>query len=551
MRKAILVLFFLISLVFVFAAPGEVIPYGDSFYDDIDTLFILNGQTIPSASRPWTKAEARNELAKLDRDSLDSRLTGLLARVESVIEDGASSELKLEIALAPQVYIHTNEEFSNEDLWIFDYNRRSPFLTGSLDAYSGGFASHTELSLGMGRVTASDVDNADELIRLDSFPVDVSGRPRVTTSEIYSVLIRFNLPLGSGFRDSEVQTPRTAWITYSWKNGSIGVYKSKKSWGETALGNFVYDPHVSTYNYLSLKVFNSIFSFDYSIMAPYSYLGGSANSYEMQYPRLFLSHRLQAQISRRFSVAASENVMYWLRDGLESAFINPALIYHNNIENNIFNALAHVELEYVPVNGMRVYFQFGLDQGSVPLFEKPEDEDQAMGFLFGAHYMCLTEKGIADAFLEAAYVTPAMYRRGAQCPDFILADLTVVNDGSYTMVPILTFMGFPYGGDMFAVKAGAGYRAGSLGVSASAAYILHGEQSAYANVEGRTGFALTGNPSSSVLVEIETKYSLTLFDRLPANLSASVAGVFNEKVGFDLQIAVGFSTSYGLSILEK
>ena len=72
MRRVLLFFVLFVSIVSaVVALPGEVIPFGSSFYDDVDMLFVLNGQTIPSSSRPWTIAEAENELSKIDPSSLN------------------------------------------------------------------------------------------------------------------------------------------------------------------------------------------------------------------------------------------------------------------------------------------------------------------------------------------------------------------------------------------------------------------------------------------------------------------------------------------------
>ena len=86
-RLALLLVLFVLAASLLSALPGEVIPFGSSFYDDVDMLFVLNGQTIPSASRPWTIAEAENELSKIDPSSLTgiTYLSFLIVTICSII----------------------------------------------------------------------------------------------------------------------------------------------------------------------------------------------------------------------------------------------------------------------------------------------------------------------------------------------------------------------------------------------------------------------------------------------------------------------------------
>ena len=541
-KRFIASLVILIIASFVFCSPGEVIPIGDQFYDIIDALFVLNGQTVPSGSRPWTKAEAESELSKLDRTAMSDAVSDIYLQVAGCLENDGST-VRVGLTLSPEIYVHTNEEFNTEDNWPFDYNRRSQILVPSIDISVGGFSFHTELSFGVGRASAED--EFGHYGNLESFPVDVSDRLLVLSSGLYSPIFRSNIPKSS---ESEVQTPLFAWLTYAWDNGSVGFYKTKKEWGITKLGNYIYDKHVSSYSYVSAKFFNRVVNLDFSIMFPYSYLGGSAKSYEMEYQRVFLSHRLQFQILKNLSVALSENVMYWLKDGFEPLFANPALIYHNNVEDNLFNALAHLEFEFVPLRGLRIYSQIGVDQGSVPGFEDASQEDLAAGLTIGGEYFFLLNGGIASIELEGAMVTPAMYRRGAQYPDFIIADNTIINDNNYTMIPFFTYMGFPCGGDVHAARMGFSYRKGSLNSFFSSTLIWKGEQSFMTPMAGHSTFELTGDVKFYTILESGIEYRMCLAERFPICLKTVIDGVFDPDQGFDIQVTVGASVNVSGSI---
>lgn len=537
-RLGVSFVFAMLAMAVLFSLPGEVIPFGSSFYDDIDMLFVLNGQTIPSASRPWTVAEAENELSKIDSSSLNGTTRNLYDKILSFIKRDYDASVSLTVDLSPEIYVHTNQDFNTDDWWVYNYEKRKQFAILNLDAATGGFHAHMELNFGLGRAASNDtLETFDH--DLDSFPVDMTTRKYVVSSGNYSPYFRFNFPKSG---EAEVTTPTIAWFTYAWKNGSVGFYKSKKEWGKTSIGNYIYDSHISAYNYLSAKFFNRIFSFDYTVMFPSSYLGGSAKSYQIEYQCLFLSHRLQIQILKNLNLTMSENVMYWLKDGLEPLFVNPAVFFHSNVQDNLFNALAHVELEYVPIKGLRIYSQLGVDQGSIPGFEDVATEDLAAGLTIGAEYYFALSGGIAGVNLEGAFVTPAMYRRGGQYPDFIIADVSTVNmPNDYYTLPFVTAMGFPYSGDTLAVKAGCDYRIGTLKCSLSSLFMWKGELTVTDPKTRIMGFELTGDITFSNTTSLTAEYGFTLFNRFPVKATATISSVYNQSRGFDVQLTLGAS----------
>ena len=539
MRRVLLffVLFVLIVSAVV-ALPGEVIPFGSSFYDDVDMLFVLNGQTIPSASRPWTIAEAENELSKIDTTSLNGITRSLYDKALSLIRRDYKASISLTVDLSPEIYAHTNQEFNTDDWWVYNYEKRNQFAILSMNAATGGFHAHTELNFGLGRAASNDILATFEN-NLDSFPMDMTTRKYVVSSDVYSPYFRFNFPKSG---EAEVTTPTIGWLTYAWENGSVGFYKSKKEWGKTSIGNYIYDSHISAYSYLSAKFFNKKFSFDYTIMIPSSFLGGSAKAYQIEYQCLFLSHRLQIQIRKNLNLAMSENVIYWLKDGLEPLFINPAVFFHSNVQDNLFNALAHVELEYVPINGLRIYSQLGVDQGSMPFFEKAGTEDLAAGLTVGAEYLFPLYGGIAGANFEGAFVTPAMYRRGGQYPDFIIADVSTINiPGDYYTLPFVTAMGFPYSGDTLALRIGCDYKKNSLKCSLFSLLMWKGEQTILKPKTETTGLELTGNITFGGVTSVSAEYGFILLGRFPTKATATLSGIYNPDRGFDIQLSVGMS----------
>ena len=78
---------------FAFAAPDqqesrisqESFPLGSSFYGDMDLLYLVTGKGTASNARPWTKAEARIILSRIER--------GGLAPVAAKLYDSLAAQL--------------------------------------------------------------------------------------------------------------------------------------------------------------------------------------------------------------------------------------------------------------------------------------------------------------------------------------------------------------------------------------------------------------------------------------------------------------------------
>ena len=538
-----------------YSGAGEVIPVGSRIYDLFDSLFILCGRTSPSSSRPWTVAEARSELSKIDRSSIGGYAGRLYDEISEAVSETGAYGISVDFSLNPEVYIHTNGDFCLEQDWNFGYVDRSPLAYVGIDARHKGFGFHMELSYGQSRAGSGDT-----MVSLRSYVEDVLGKQfcgvgaaedehgysgdfgdiRVTSeSAVYGSGFVFN---GTGPTDLEM--PREAFLTYAWDGVSVGIYRGRKVWGRSKLGNFVYDAHVERYNYISLKTFNLKFSFDFTVMAPEVYLNGTSDTRDYgPVRRFFLSHRLEYQTRDNIKFAFSENVMYLATYFTDFQFMNPAFLYHNNINSGQFNALAHVEFEYAPCAGVQVYAQLGVDQGSVPFFEDSSTEDLAAGLTIGAQYMFAAFDGLMDLNLEAVYVTPAMYRRDA--PDFIIAAESRISEG-YQAIPTFTYIGFKYGGDTLGFRLDAGFRKDSVSLYAAQSVIFKGEFGLYDKYRPGmfTKDFLTGDVSVISITDIGAGYSFSAFGLFDCRAFADVC-LISAGNAFDLQIALGLKTNYG------
>lgn len=537
-----------------YVGAGEVIPVGSELYDYFDNLFLLCGHSSPSASRPWTTAEARCELSKIDGSSLGGQALELFRTISSAISEKEGPGIFVEASVSPEAYAHSNEGFSLEDDWNYGYVRRNPFGYLGMNAYHQGFFCHMELTYGPSRASASD-----SFVTLEDYVTgmgkpyqgvgsieDECGYPGflknvrvVSRSSIYGPGLSFN---AGGSVDNEV--PRAAYLTYAGDGFSIGAYRSQKTWGLSKLGNFVFDDHIDRYNHISAKVFNKRFAFDFTIMFPEPYIGGDNGTEDYgEKRRYFLAHRLDLQIKDNLRLALSENVMYLTHHFADFQYMNPATIFHSNLNSSQFNALAHVELEYSPAARVRLYAQLGIDQGSMPFFEDASKEDQAFGCTLGAEYAIGTSGGgLVDLNMEAVYASPALYRRDA--PDFVITNSSQISDG-YRGIPFFTYIGFKYGGDTLGCRFDADYRVSSLRLHASQTVLLKGGFGLYDKYTAGmfVGKFMTDGIELISISNARLEYSFQMLEKHPCKAFADICFIHRDS-GSDFQLACGIKASF-------
>lgn len=437
----------LLLLAGAFASDGRVLPPGDGAYKDMEKLFLLEGKAGIQSSRPWSQAEARSMLARFDKGSLEGLSLALYERIEEKL--GAADSLRVSLSVSPEIYAHANEEeFCVPLLWFYGFERRRPFALLSLSAGIGPFATYSELSYGWGRITNKDsfreYSGGIGAVVEEGTTIHLLDR-----SDIYSRRFLFNFPAVDMLH---LETPGRTAVSLGWRNFYLGFHKDPMSWGRSRIGNFVFDGHVSDKSYLVFKAFNGKFGFDYVVYLPEADPCEANQNDHKGRTRLMLAHMLSWNILENLSLNVSENVM-WNFTVPELRFLNPAYVYHNLNNSEVLNAIAHLEVEYVPIPSLRLYGQFVLDQATAPT----EDNSQpaAWGLLLSAGCLLPLGRGsMLDIHLEGAYTTPFLYRR--QGVDFLVFSRHAINK-PYGKYSEHTYLGFPYGGDSIALEAGLEY----------------------------------------------------------------------------------------------
>ncbi len=583
---SILTLLILLTNLFAFSTTSNQLPFvesgvlipiesktvGNSIYAKMEALFIMAGKGVPSTSRPWTVAQARNELliinpselnpselnpSELNPSKLHKEALNLYNELYTYLFTEDKNTLSLTATISPETYLHTNTQYNREEYWQYGYEKRNHIASIVIDNSTHGIYGHLELSLGKGMIAADDTTSAITIKQyVESLGKTWGGIGTLIATEEgnthkvianqknYSEHFSFNIP---SISNADINVPRRAYLNWANTFMTIGIYKAQKSWGYNKGGNFIFDTHNDYYSWLGLKTYSKNFNFEYALIFPETYRGGS-NYYSKdgeKYRRIFATHQIEFRLFDRANIVLSENIMYRFTDYFDITQLNPATIYHNNVNNNQFNALAHVEFEISLFPSLLLYGSWVCDQGSFPGFEDKSTEDQAMGFSLGLEYVLFIKKGIARFSIEGIYTNPALYRPTGSS-DFII-NYNAINANDYYRYPFFTYIGYKYGGDTINLRADANYTRNNWALYSSLELRLDGEFTLYD--EYNSPMLLTapsGNYDTVLTFNIGGEYNTNLWSTLPLKLFVDINLTNSKKRGFDAQFAIGGSISYSI-----
>lgn len=468
MLKRILVCLLFLSLVFPLGATtAEIVPLSSSVYRDMESLYQLQGLATPSNAKPWSHAEIRLMLSRLNPERLSIPERKMYQRIQMELDRdaGKSFVLRPGLSIALEAYAHTNGTVFDMDTdWVNGYDTRNPFAKGWLELGISDFLyTYCELAYGWGRVTHADTIRpivdvfADKWYGVGALiPKDknkVSNTLISTHSDIYSRAFLFNFP---DIRMLEIDTPRRAVFALGGEHWMATVSRDKIDWGNSHIGNFIFDSHVDYQEYFRFKAFSDKLSLDIvTLFMDTNYNSENSSVFDGDL-QLFLTHRLEYRPWKWLSMAVSENIMYRAPE-FELRFLNPAFIFHNLNNSKIFNAIAHAELDVTIVPGVNLYGQFVLDQATAPT--EPNSQAPAWGVSGGVGYTDVFGSGVFFTNLEYAYTAPMLYRR--ENVDFLMFHKYATNV-NYKKVLVFDYIGFPYGGDAQVLQLEVGYRVPSL-----------------------------------------------------------------------------------------
>ncbi|MDR2149801.1 MAG: capsule assembly Wzi family protein [Spirochaetaceae bacterium] len=469
------------------AQTQEFIPLSSSFYTQIDALYQIYGLGSPSSVRPWTKAEALIILKRLDPAQMTPELVPVYdtlykeAAAPLRFSLGDSVRMDAHVMLALELYTHSNtSDFVNEEDWLKGYAQRAPFTKLDLN-----------LSLGNWFYLTSDIRYSWNFNSQgqDSYctPTGIGALIPQTGAEEYPIRTfaaafaqRFTLNIPPQTLDIDCIFPKRAFLSFGGAHWNFSFGRESLQWGNGQSGNFLIGSHRDFDNFVRFAAFYDKFRYDLlmTIYDKYNYDGSGEKS------RYFMLHRLEFRVLPQLVLSLSENIMY--QDAyFNIRYLNPAFIYHNWDESDLFNALAHLELDFAFAPHWNFYLQGALDQARAP--NESDSEADAWGILGGIEYAhALTfgkRNAVLNLSLEGAYTSPVLYRRDRV--DFMILNRRIsFNEGN---VYALEYIGYQYGGDALVAQFDAHLTVlnkGEAGVRLFA--MAHGEMNAFMshNTEG-------------------------------------------------------------------
>lgn len=452
----------------------NILPLGSPAYSLMDALYLATGNGTPSDSRPWSVAETRLILSRVERSSLTGPLAKAWDEIAAILEeaelyesDGAQFDLDAIFAL--EAYAHSNdEEFVEESDWIYGYEERKPVLKLALEmGFADNFYTYCDLEYARGRFSAKDTiltltEDNDYNIGT-AMPGYDKARSQVSIYS-YHYAKKFNTNL-LDMVDVNFECPRRAFISLGddWWNLQMG--RDKVSWGNGHSGNLVIGDQLDHHDYLRFVAFSKTMKYeatDLFLTHP-----NFVDQDESSSPgiKMFLAHRLEFKPWNWLSFAISEDAMYQ-DEAIDLHYLSPAFIYHNLNTRTNFNAIAHAELNICPLPGLSLYGQFVLDQARAPL--EGNSQPGAWGILGGVEWAMPLGSGILASSLEAAATTCYLYRR--DIIDFLVLEryFTIDAGGGYILHG--DYLGYRYGGDAVVLQADLSYTwpgRGSLALKAT------------------------------------------------------------------------------------
>jgi len=502
-RITVFVFCFILSIsLFVsplYAQSQRIIPLGSEVYDELDSLYLLRGLGTPSTARPWTASEAQLILERIDSKSLspgeqelyDAVAAEIFRNLRFSFDNAISLDTKLDLAL--EAYAHTNsKDFVLSDDWNYGYEERKPPARLSLEMnFSSWFYIFTDMEYNRNRFNdRDDFRTVNDLAPNVGIGAETSfSSPYLFPwrSWAYSKSFITNIPAGTD--EFDFDWPKRADIVFGGQHWNLSLARDRIQWGRGNTGNFVFDGHRDYDEYFRFSAYSDRFKYEWlNVFYPASQAGGSL--------KFFMAHRLEFRFLPSLVFVVSENVMC-SSDNFNPRYINPAFIYHQWYDRDDLNSLAHLELDFVPFKGYRLYTQAVFDQIRAPWEDM--SEPASWGLLAGIEHVRPAFSGTLSLSLEGAYTTPLLYRR--DLVDFITLGVTNVNNVGDVLN--MDYTGYPYGGDAMVLQFDANCRfPGSALIHARLFGMIHGKMNFFVshNIGGdNTGLAnlTTGTPSGS------------------------------------------------------
>ena len=403
LQKYILFLFLLILSFPAYSQNYQrIIPLDSDIYTIIDNIYLEQGLSRPSTTRPWSEDElihnldriAESELSKAGRKGLEIIRKTLHKEDNSKkISFHASADINIEGYLK-----YTFSETKTDDIdyeWMHGYEERLPLI-------------NIPLEVELGNYFYSDL----ELIFKDEPNVLDEYENKITNIIINPMHINLQMP----FR---------TFVAGGNKNWNIQLGRDKLSWGNGTTGNMMLADRSEYYDFIKASTWWNRFKFTtvYASLEPWlteeetaaygDYVETKEGiNFENELYKAFFGHRLEFFLSRKLNIAISESVIFG-RKYPDLQDFNPVMIFHNWYIEEQANSLATAEINYAPVKNLILYGQLAVDQFQTSSEKASSSSANEMPNAYGLLAGIKGGKAVTDGFLtgnfEWAYTNPWLY----------------------------------------------------------------------------------------------------------------------------------------------
>ena len=468
-------------------------------YEAISALYLEQGRSLPSTTGPYSQAELRLMMDKIDEKQLTkaslqtyqyifSQLD-LQPKIQSV---GAGFSWNFDATL--ETYTHTDTtNFVGREKWNRGYINQKPMLTVGLETWPADtFYGYSEFSVG----------NTYTLEK--GFGSTAFGTNLISVSPALFTDLDFNMPY-------------RAFVAMGGDHWTFQLGRDRLNWGAGESGNLMMGDNLKYHNLARLTTFSEKFKYTFVTSFfphPKSYIDktthesieGKGQDDALQGIFMYMAHRLEWRMFRdKLNLVLTESIMYQSEENLlDLRILNPAMIFHDYYIRANANSLLGLELDYTPFNGINLYAQVVVDEFALPgepvSSETVDGLPTCFGYLAGVKVVKPIGNLMAHASLEAAYTDPFLYLRyssntsaHADTSDSYglnyvgaIREFTNKTGTRYNA----EFLGYTYGGDALVVNLNGGVKQyGKWNIEGNVFYMIHGTFDKY------TAWSRTGGTS--------------------------------------------------------
>lgn len=551
MKRIILAIFFVCITLSLSAATLELFQLDHPVYDEIETLYVLEGKASPLGAKPWSGVDVEHLLSQVEPTS--DYTEKLKDKIKSYIVTKDTGFI-FNAEFNPQLMVHTNKDaFNSGDYIVKSKLLDEQALTIGLGTYyKNNLALYLDFSLG-------------------TVPYDASSE---TSVDRYKNLFGSNIPTNKD-DISFMNMPYNVYFTTGFNAIRFVIGRGKLEWGNGVMGNMMLGNTLPYHDYISLTYTGSK-HFSYQFLTSFfthseNATGGSADRNPQKGLRFFLGHRFEFSFfNNKLLLAVNDGIMYQSKDWyLDPRLLNPMFFMHNAYIAGNSNSLLTVEAEYAPIKNLAIYLQFAIDDLAVMGEAKPGISGASangVGAMFGLRFdKAINEKGALYGNAEFVYTSPYIYHRALTLDGIDSQELYYVSSIRYMshgVQHIKRYLSFPFGSDALVGQLQLGYKdLNSFDVKGVTSLMAHGimrkdsairlyndgeevvhTPSTYNPFDGKTG-----SVEYTLTFGVEGEYKVLPY--LPINAGIYLITIWNKdnissSACFDMQFNLGFKLTY-------